>query len=345
VLERLLGIFPESDLYTLFRIPGAVPRTIESRIKGVSFLQGLPGLERNYGRYLPLFPKAVESLPLSGYDLVVSSSYCVAKGAVAGGNARHLCYCHTPMRYVWHQQAFYEKGLDPVSKALFRITAKKLRKWDVSSAARVDIFTANSRCVAQRIKEYYGRTAVVIHPPVDVGFFTPGKSGSRGEYYLTVGALVPYKGFMRAIAACARTKRGLIVVGDGPEAKNLKKIAGSGITFVGWQDRDGVRELMRGCRALLSPGEEDFGIVLAEAQACGRPVIALDRGGAGETVVDGVTGVLYQEDTVEGLIGALEKAENCRFDPEAIRKHSLKYSAGFFKEGITSMVKRLTRGS
>ncbi len=342
VLERLLGIFPKADLYTLFYIPGAVPKAIESRIKGVSFIQRLPGLRQHYGRYLPLFPKAVESWPLSGYNVVISSSYCVAKGALAGPDASHLCYCHTPMRYVWHQQKEYEPGLGTAGKLIFRAVASRLRQWDVRTSSRPNVFIANSRAVAERIARYYLRTAEVIHPPVDTIFFTPEERCRAGDYYLSVGALVPYKNFEKAAQACARLGRELVIAGDGPERPRLQGRAG--VRVLGWQSREALLTLYRGCRALIAPGEEDFGIALVEAQACGKPVVALARGGARETVEHGHTGILYQEDSAEALIEAMRSLERTKFDSQRIRLQAEKFSAEVFDSKISSIIDRMKGG-
>lgn len=344
VLERLLGLFPNADLFTLFHIPGAVKRDIESRVKGVSFIQGLPGLKHHYGRYLPLFPKAVESLSLAGYDLVVSSSYCVAKGAVKGVGARHLCYCHTPMRYVWHQQNHYQRQMGLMARLLFKAAAKRLRRWDIRTSSRPDQFIANSRSVAGRIMEYYGRQAAVIHPPIDTEYFKPDFDSKAGDYYLTVGALVPYRNMSTAVQAFNQTRRRLLVAGDGPEMGRLRKIAGSTVEFLGWQDRESLWRLYRGCRALVSPGEEDFGMAAAEAQACGKPVVALGKGGAVETVVEGRTGVLYAEDSASALVQALESFEKLKFDARLIRANAERFSSRVFDLKISSSIESVVGG-
>lgn len=343
-MEQLLDIFPEADLYVLFHVPGSVSPTIESRIKGTSFIQKLPGLEYHYAKYLPLFPKAVESIPLTGYELVISSSYCVAKGAKTEPWVRHLCYCHTPMRYAWHQQTYYQKGLSPAFRPVFGAVAAGLRRWDVATASRPDTFLANSRNVAERIANYYHRNAEVVYPPVDTEFFAPKNDNEKGAYYLTVGALVPYKGYDKAVIACRRMGRRLLLAGDGPEMPRLRKLAGPEVEFLGWQPRENIRKLLQGCLAYVSPGEEDFGIATVEAQACGRPVVALNRGGARETVMSGSTGVLYDDDTVEGLMFALKDSQRFVFNPSKIRANALRFSCDFFKINILDRVERLMEG-
>jgi len=344
VLECLLELWPGADLFTLFWVPGSVSQRIESRLKGTSFIQRFTGLKRHYGSYLPLFPKAVESLPLSGYDLVISSSYCAAKGSLAGPGARHLCYCHTPMRYVWHQQHAYERSLSPLARAVFRRLAARLRAWDVATSKRPDAYAANSRNVAGRIREYYGLGAEVIHPPVDTGYFTPGLQDEEGDYYLTVGALVPYKNYEAAISAFSRSGRRLLVVGDGPEKGRLKNMAGPSVEFLGWQPHEKLLGLYRGCRGLVSPGEEDFGISMVEAQSCGRPVIALAKGGALESVVDGRTGILYSEPDAGTLVRALEKTEKTNYNRKAVRSNADRFSVAMFSAGIASAANRLMGG-
>ncbi len=343
-MERLLGIFSQADLYTLFRIPGAVPSSIESRLKGVSFIQRLPGLERHYGRYLPLFPKAVESLPLAGYDLVISSSYCAAKGAVAGNAARHLCYCHTPMRYIWHQQKYYERRLGFLGRLAFRVAAGRLRRWDVRTSSRPNQFVANSYNVSGRIREYYHRKAVVVHPPIDTDYYKPSGNDKIRDYYLSVGALVSYRNLGTAVAAFSRMGRRLLVAGDGPEMGRLGKMAGPSVEFLGWQTKDNLLDLYRGCRALVSPGEEDFGMALVEAQACGRPVVALGRGGAMETVVDGRTGIIYSEDCVDALIRAVETLDRLKLDPRHIRSNAESFSAPKFDLKMKSAIESMMGG-
>lgn len=342
VLGELLNLFPRADLYVLFHLPGSVPAEIESRIKGTSFIQKLPGLCRYYTKYLPLFPKAVESLPLSGYDLVITSSYCVAKGARANHAARNLCYCHTPMRYVWHQQDYYTRRLDLASRTVFRIIASGLRRWDQKTSMRPDVILANSRSVAARIKEYYRKKVEIVYPPVDAEFFRPGSGDDRTDNYLTVGALVPYKNFEIAVAACEKTGRKLLVAGDGPEGEKLRRMAGANVFFLGWQTPEKIRELYRTCRALIVPGEEDFGLVMAEAQACGCPVIALRKGGAEEIVISNRTGIFFDEPSPISLEEAIIKFERMKFDPVEIRMSIQKFHADKFRQRMLSIINHLT---
>lgn len=344
VLEQLLNLFPKADLYVLFHLPGSVSPAIESRIKGTSFIQRLPEIDRHYYKYLPLFPTAVESLPLAGYDLVISSSYCVAKGSKAAMGSRHLCYCHTPMRYVWHQQDYYRLGLAPAFRPLFQAAAAYLRRWDQDTASRPDAILANSQNVAKRIDSYYRRKAEVVYPPVDTEFFVPKPRDGKGDFYLTVGALVPYKGFDQAVLACTIMGQRLLVAGDGPEMPKLRRTAGPKVEFLGWQPRENILRLLQGCSALISPGEEDFGIAAVEAQACGRPVVGLNRGGVRETVQNRVTGVLYGDEGIEALIKALRDARGLAFDPGRIRANALRFSVDIFRRSLVDSVERLMEG-
>jgi len=311
VLEALLPLLPGAPIHTLFHFPGTVSPAIEARPIHTSLLQGLPGTRRHYRKLLPLFPAAIEDFDLGAFDLVVSSSHCVAKGCIPHPGAVHVCYCHTPMRYAWDQQhAYFPKRSGPLARMRSMVLAG-LRVWDVASAARVDRFLANSRFVADRIRRYYGRDAEVVHPPVDVDFFTPpddAPARRREEgYLLAVSALAPYKRLEVAIAGCERAGLELRIVGDGPERARLERLAGIRTRFLGRVDRDELRELYRGALAFVQPGIEDFGIAPVEALACGTPVVAHGRGGVLDIVEDGVHGVLYRDDDgPEALSATLE---------------------------------------
>ena len=356
VLEELVRLFPEAPIYTLLHQAGSTSELIESRSIRTSFIQRLP--HGHYRWYLPLFPRAVESLALADYELVISSSHCVAKGAQRGDSALHVCYCHTPMRYAWDQfdAYFSRERLGPLRYALIRSIARRLRHWDRATASRVDAFAANSRYVAGRIRRYYGREAEVIPPPVDVDRFTPrfGPADSRdsnhsGEsdrqehesgYYLVVSALSPYKRVDVAIDAFNRSARRLVVVGWGPERDRLAALAGPTVRLAGRVDDAELLELYRGCRGLILPGIEDAGIAPLEAMACGRPAIVLQDGGAAEAIEDGRTGVLIRDCTPAAINQAVDTAEKLSFNTREIRQHAEGYSTSVFASRFQAFVER-----
>jgi len=340
VIEALGALFPEAPLYTLFHFPGSVSPAIESHPIRTSFLQRAPGIRRRYRSYLPLFPAAIEELDLSGFDVVVSSSHCVAKGVIAPPEAFHLCYCHTPMRYAWDQEHAYFPRRDGVAARLRSLVLTALRAWDVSSAARVHHFVANSRFVAQRIQAYYGRAAEVIHPPVDVEFFTPGPAGKDGKgYCLMVSALAPYKKVEQGMAACEKLGLELRVAGEGPERERLAAMAGPRVRFLGKVDDERLRELYRGARLFLQPGVEDFGIASVEALACGTPVVAAGRGGILDVVEDGRHGVLYPDwEGPAALAEAIDKAGRIGFNSLDLRDRAESFSVARFSDRVRSLL-------
>lgn len=350
VLEALLELFPGAEVFTLLHVPGSVSPAIEARPIHTSFVQRLPGTRRHYRRYLPLFPRAVERFDLRGFDLVVSSSHCVAKSARARGTP-HLCYCHTPMRYVWDQyDAYFGPGRAGAATRLAAAAlAPRLRRWDRTTAARVDRFVANSAHVRERIRRFYGRDAAVVHPPVDVERFRPGVQ--REDFYLVVSALVPYKRVDLAVDACRALGRRLVVVGSGPEAERLRVRAGPATRFTGWAPDAEVRDLLGRCRALILPGVEDFGMAPVEAQAAGAPVVALGEGGALETVhPEGgngrpATGVLFRRPTADDLAEALLALEARSFDPAALRRNAARFGPTRFLAEMSAQVELLLRGA
>ena len=335
VLAALAGIFPDADIFTLFYEPERISDAINSHRVLASPLNRLPGVLRYYRNLLPLMPRAIESFDLRGYDLVISSSHAVAKGARVPAGVPHICYCHTPMRYLWAASSdYFQFGLGSiVKKPVLAAFTPWLRRWDVRASQSVTQFLANSENVRRRIADAYGRDARVVYPPVDTDFFTPDSS-APGDYYLVVSALEPYKRIDLGVRAMERLGRRLIVAGRGSQAAALQRIAGRNVEFTGWVDDEQLRDLYRGCRALLFPGLEDFGMCPVEAQACGRPVIAYARGGALESVNDGVTGLFFPEQTVESLVDAVEAFEKLQFDPAAARRNSLRFSATNFEAGI-----------
>lgn len=349
VLEVLAETYPDATLFTLFHLPGSVSSTLEALPRTTSFLQRFPFLERAYRYYLPLFPRAIESLDLSGYTLVISSSHCVAKGVRVDPGTVHLCYCHTPMRYAWDRfdDYFGPHSGSRIPRPVARTAARRLRRWDVSSAGRVTRFLANSRHVAERIQRCYGRSAQVIPPPVDTQRFQP-TTEPRGDHYLLVAALVPYKKVERALNAFRGSGRTLRIIGDGPQRARLERLAGPRVTFLGRVSDAQLLQEYQQCRALLMPGVEDAGIAPLEAMACGRPVIALDDGGVPEVMApadaEAATGVLFREPTAESLSAALREFEatESRFDSEAIRRHALAYRIAVFRSRILAAVRDAT---
>ena len=343
VLEAMLELYPDADIFTLVHAPGSVSQRIEANRIRTSFLQRLPGALTHWRHYLPLFPLAVERLDVSAYDLVLSSSHCAAKAVRPGNGATHVSYCHTPMRYVWDQYEAYFARATPAVRLAMRLMAPRLRRWDRRTADRVDAFVANSHNVAERVRRTYRRDAAVVYPPVDVSRFAPAPV--REDFYLLVSALVPYKRVDLAVSAFAQDGRRLVVVGDGPEYARLRRGAPGNVTFTGFVPDEEVASLLGRCRAFIQPGEEDFGIAVVEAQAAGAPVIAYGAGGALETVVSaasangtGPTGVLFQPQTPDGLVRALEQFEAMEFDANNLMKHAHGFSPERFRADFAAAV-------
>jgi glycosyltransferase involved in cell wall biosynthesis len=337
-LEVLCELYPGSPVYTLFHEPGKVSRTISEHPIRVSPVQRVPGVYSHYRWLLPLFPAAMESLRPEDADVLVSTSHCVAKG-MPKGRAVHVCYCFTPMRYAWSQFEGYFGDKDPVSKFVFRALLDRLQAWDRRSSTRVDRFVAISKHVQSRIREFYGRESEVIYPPADTAFYFPDASVPREDYYLVVSALVPYKRVDHAVRAAALVGRRLVVIGSGPELERLKAIPGARAEFLGWQSDEAIRAHYRKARALLFPGEEDFGIVPVEAQACGLPVIALGRGGALETVIGGRTGLFYDDDSPAGLAEAIRRFESRAWDAAEARRNAERFDKERFRREIDACVR------
>jgi glycosyltransferase involved in cell wall biosynthesis len=339
VLEILCELFPRAEIFTLLHVRGSVSDAIERRRPRTTFVQRLPLTQRFYRHYLPLFPSAIEQLDLDEIDLVVSSSHCAAKAVVRPGRARHVCYCHTPMRYAWDQyDAYFGATQIGVTRSwLLRPVLARLARWDQDTAARVDRFVANSQHVARRIRRYYNRAATVIYPPVDTTFFSPNGSAPQA-YFLIVSALVPYKRIDVAIEACRLARAPLKVVGQGPELARLARLAPDTVEFLGSRTDEEIRDLYRGAAAVLLPGEEDFGIVPVEAQACGRPVVALARGGVLETLEPDVTGVLVEDESAPAFAEGLDRVRRLSLDPVAIRSHALRFSRERFSADLRSCI-------
>lgn len=339
VLEALFGLYPDAELFTLVHRRGSVSPLIERRRIHRSFVDRLPLAASRYREYLPLFPVAIEQFGLDGFDLVVSSSHCAAKSVVVPGRATHVCYCHSPMRYAWDQFGAYF-GPDRVGRAgsaMLRRAMAAMARWDRRTAGRVDRYVANSQYVAGRIDRYYNRMAEVVYPPVDTAFFTPEPARPR-THYLIVSALVPYKRVEVAVEACRQLGRPLVVAGDGPDRRRLEAMAGPSATFTGSVSDEQIRDLYRAAHAVLLPGEEDFGIVPVEAQATATPVVALGRGGALETVIDGVTGAHAEAPAADAFASAIARAETITWDRAAIRANAERFSHAAFAAGLTAVV-------
>ena len=318
-LEPAARRWPAAPLFTLLHTPGAVSPVIENRPIRASILNRLPGWPRYYRWLLPFMPMAAKWRIPADTKLVLSFSHCVAKAAKPLAGVPHVCYCFSPMRYAWHMEQSYFRG--GLKAKLLGVILKRLRAWDRRTASRVTHFVAISKTIQQRIRECYDRDSVVIYPPADTEFYTPSDV-PREDFYLVVSALAPYKRFDLAIQACEKLGRKLVVIGSGQEAKKLKAAAGANTTFLGWQPDEVIRDHYRRCRAVLFPAEEDFGIVPVEAQACGAAVIAFGKGGATETIRDGVTGLFFAEQTTDAVIDAVERFERMTMDPTACRANA-----------------------
>ncbi|MFO0908392.1 MAG: glycosyltransferase [Isosphaeraceae bacterium] len=349
-LEVLCRAFPDATLHTLIHRRGALSPAIERMTIQTSPLQHVPGVFHHYRRLLPIMPMATKTWRTGQVDLVVSLSHCVAKAIRVPRGVPHVCYCFTPMRYAWEgRDAYLERWRGrPMRRALALTLLNAMRDWDRRSARQVSHFVAISETVRQRISACYGRESRVIHPPVDTVYYTPDPARSsdrRTAPYLVVSALVPYKRIDQAIAACTRIGKTLVVIGEGPERQRLEAGAGPNVRFLGWQPDEVIREHYRHCRALLFPGEEDFGIVPVEAMACGAPVIALAQGGAAETI-DSRVGSLYQNPTTEGLIEAIREWENRGFphDSQLGRQRAESFALHHYEERLLGFLASVVSG-
>ncbi len=344
VFELLCELFPRATIFTLVHTRGSVSPSIERLPIRTSLIQHLPFGRSHYRYFLPLFPAAARGLDTRSFRWVISSSHAAAKGVRIGRGAVHVCYCHTPMRYIWDQYSNYfgpGRASLPVRAAMSAIVGG-LRSWDVSTAANVGHFIANSRAVQERIRRLYNRESTVIHPPVDLRRF--GESGGDGEFFLVVSALVPYKRIDLAVEALSSRGERLVIVGSGPEEKRLRSIAGKNVEFRGWVSEGELAECYARSKALIFPGEEDFGIAPVEAMACGKPVIAYSRGGALETVVEGRTGMFFKEQSAASLLDAVMRFERISFDSSAIRSHAGQFGREICKERLVKYLGKTLDG-
>lgn len=341
VVEQMLALYPEADVFSTVDFLSDEDRSfLHGKQVHTSFLQNLPGARKHYRNYLALMPIAIENLDLSGYDLVLSSSSCIAKGVITGPNQLHVAYVHSPIRYAWDlmQQYLKEANLTHGIKSwIARIILHYMRIWDTRTANGVDVYLANSKFIASRIKKVYGREATVVYPPVDVDVFTC--ETEKEDYYMTASRLVPYKKVECIVRAFAKLPdKRLIVIGDGPDFAKIKAIATENVEMMGYQSGEVLRKTMQKARAFVFAAEEDFGITPVEAQACGTPVIAYGRGGALETVVEGKTGLFFSEQTPESIVETIKNSEQKSFSPLACRKNAEQFSIQHFREAFASVI-------
>lgn len=342
VLQSIYEIYP-GTIHTLVshqkKLQGSL---FEEKKILTSFIQSFPFSETKYRSYLPLFPLAIEQFDLSSFDLVLSSSHCVAKGVLTHSNQLHICYCHTPMRYAWDLSADYLREanlLSGIKGMLARIFLHYLRGWDVSSSHRVDHFLACSQYIARRIRKTYGREASVIYPPVDTDFYQPGNI--REEFYLTASRLVPYKKIdLIAEAFSFLPNKKLVIIGDGPELKKIKKKAKKNVEILGSQTNEQLRFYLQRAKAFIFAAQEDFGILPVEAMACSTPVIALNKGGVRESVKENQTGLFFSEQTVAEIASAIQRFEEREWNPNIIRDHALKFRKERFKAEFADFVEQ-----
>jgi glycosyltransferase involved in cell wall biosynthesis len=359
VVESIASIFPTADIFTLFLDKEKLSPALQRHKITSSFLDQIPGARRSHRHLLPLYPLAVEMLNLTGYDLVITSDSGPMKGVITDPSATHICYCHSPMRYLWDGHSAYLNAMRPLTQILFGLASHYVRNWDYLAAQRVDHFIANSNYVAGRIRKYYRRESTVIHPPINTA--ESFLAGQHEDYYLAVGRLVPYKRTDLLIEACGKLGRKLVIVGDGPEIKRLQKTPWKNVEFLGEVDEGQLRNVYARCRALLFAADEDFGMVPLEAQSYGRPVIAFGKGGSLETVVGtyspmgeqkscqnrAMTGVFFKEQTADSLAEAIlcfESSEEM-FVPQDIQLHARKFDTAIFLDRLRAYINSVTSNS
>lgn len=339
VVGVLHGMFPDAPIYTSILDRDSLwPSLVDADIR-TSWMQRLPGLKRHFKKYLPLYPSAFERFDLSGYDLVLSSSSAFGKGAVAAPGAFHVCYCHTPMRFAWDYERYVEReAYGRAMRAALPPVIEYLRRWDVRTASRPDVYVVNSTVVAERVRRCYGRASEIIPAPVDVSRYEP--SGVSDAFYLVVSRLNPYKRVDLVVAAFNASGRPLVIIGDGPERATLEAQARPNVRFLGRLPDADVADHYARCRAVIFPGEEDFGIVPLEANASGRPVIAFRRGGVLDTTIDGHTGVFFDEQTTASLNDAVRRADGIAWDGRALRRHAEAYGEDVFRARFLALLQR-----
>jgi glycosyltransferase involved in cell wall biosynthesis len=340
IVDCLCDMFPDLDIYTLIYDKSKINDNINSKKIFTSFIQKMPFARKKHQMYLPLMPIAIEQFDLSGYDIVISIESGIAKGIVTKPETCHLCYCNTPMRYLWNMYFEYLSNEKPgfFKRIFIKSFFNYLRVWDLATAARVDYFMSNSDNVRKRVLKYYKRGSKVVYPPVAINDFL--FSRDKEDFYLVVSQLVSYKRIDLVVDAFNRTGKNLVIIGDGPERKGLEKRAGKNIKFLGWQSNDILKDYYSKAKAFIFPGEEDFGITPVEAQASGTPVIGYGKGGLLETVIDGRTGILFYKQDAGSLIEAVNRfEEKCKeFDADEIRENSRKFDVAVFRMEIENFI-------
>jgi len=336
VFKEIASLYPDADIFTLVARPETIEKlNLQNHKITTSFIQNLPFAKTKYRSYLPLFPLAIEQFDLSSYDLVISSSHAVAKGALTNSNQLHICYCHSPIRYAWdlHHQYLKEAGLNKGFKGFIaKYLLHRIRSWDIISTNRVDHFIANSNYIAKRIKKVYGRDSVVIYPNVATEDFSP--EFEKKDFYVTCSRFVPYKKIDVIVEAFAQMPdKKLYVIGEGPDFKKVSKLAAANTVLLGYQPFDVLKKYMAEAKAFVFAAEEDFGILPVEAQACGTPVIAFGKGGALESVVDNKTGIFFYEQTAQAIQNAVNEFElkQVQFNSQEITTHAQSFSSNVFK--------------
>ena len=340
VAEELVRMIPSAILHSTVALPQCMPPGLKNVAVRTSWMQRLPKMNELYRLYFLLYPLAVNSLDLDGYDLVITSSSGYVKGVRTNRDALHICYCHTPMRWVWSFDDYSAReSMSLARRRLLPLLIRGLRSWDEGASRQPDHFVANSKVVAQRIQRAYGRTAEIIHPPIDLTRFHP--HSEQEDYYVVLARLVSYKRIDLAVEACTRLGRRLLIIGDGPDRSRLEAFAGPSVSFLGRLPDADVEHYVARCRALIFPGEEDFGMAPLEVAAAGRPTIAYRAGGAVETIVEGATGVFFDQQEASSLMSAIEAFERQEWSPSILRRHAEHFSVPVFQARFRDFLARI----
>jgi glycosyltransferase involved in cell wall biosynthesis len=345
VIETIMELYPDADLFTTVYNPDKMSKVFHERKITTSFLQYIKAARTNWQKFLPLLPAAIENLDLTGYDVVISSSSSVGHGVLTSPDTLHFCYCHNPMRYAWDgcHEYIEESKFGKITKAIIPYFLNYIRLWDYYAADRPDYYIANSKFVKKRIKKYFEKDSVVIHPPVDTTMFSPADDDKIGDYFLVLSRLVHFKKVDLVVRAFSKLGLTLKIVGTGPEEEHLKDIAGPSVDFLGHVSNAEVGKLLQRCQAMIFPQEEDFGITPLEAMASGRPVIAYKAGGALETVVEGVTGTFFEEQTEDCLMDVVRDFDAHAYNRDLLRKHALKFNKARFKKELKEYIESKVR--